>query len=70
MFDGVFVDFFCGVFLYTKSLDLLQDVLWSDFGYPGRDGQESTIWIGTNGANTPCHQDTYGFNLVFQIQGR
>ncbi|CAH1961837.1 unnamed protein product [Acanthoscelides obtectus] len=32
--------------------------------------EDSTIWIGSKGAHTPCHQDTYGFNLVHQIYGR
>jgi len=45
-------------------------VMWSDFGFAGRDGRDSTLWIGTWGANTPCHLDSYGCNLVFQIQGR
>lgn len=59
--------------VYTDSLihmTVLQDVVWSDFGHPGRDGRESTLWIGTNGANTPCHLDSYGYNLVFQVEGR
>ncbi|KAM4697931.1 HSPB1-associated protein 1 [Rhinophrynus dorsalis] len=50
--------------------EMLQDVVWADFGFPGRDGQESTIWIGSNGANTPCHMDSYGCNLVVQVEGR
>ena len=55
----------------TEHLDVsFQDVVWSDFGYPGRAGRESTLWIGTGGANTPCHQDTYGCNLVLPVQGR
>lgn len=53
-----------------KSTPVLQDVKWSDFGFEGRDGRNSTVWIGTEGANTPCHQDSYGCNLVLQVQGR
>lgn len=49
---------------------VLQDVRWADFGFEGRDGGESTLWIGSEGANTPCHQDAYGYNLVLQVQGR
>ncbi|XP_048455218.1 HSPB1-associated protein 1 homolog [Rhincodon typus] len=49
---------------------LCQDVIWSDFGYPGRDARDSTLWIGTEAANTPCHLDSYGCNLVLQVQGR
>ncbi|XP_062972753.1 HSPB1-associated protein 1 isoform X2 [Elgaria multicarinata webbii] len=47
-----------------------QDIRWSDFGFSGRNGRESTLWIGTAGANTPCHLDSYGCNLVLQVQGR
>uniref|UniRef100_A0ACB8G1M8 HSPB1-associated protein 1 n=1 Tax=Sphaerodactylus townsendi TaxID=933632 RepID=A0ACB8G1M8_9SAUR len=46
------------------------DVRWSDFGFSGRDGKESTLWVGSSGANTPCHLDSYGCNLVLQVQGR
>ncbi|KAI4902583.1 hypothetical protein NFI96_033944 [Prochilodus magdalenae] len=56
--------------LFQDKTTMFKDVVWSDFGYSGRDGRESTLWIGTNGANTPCHLDSYGCNLVFQIQGR
>ncbi|KAL6484883.1 hypothetical protein MHYP_G00069280 [Metynnis hypsauchen] len=56
--------------LFQDSTTMFKGVVWSDFGYPGRDGRESTLWIGTNGANTPCHLDSYGCNLVFQVQGR
>ncbi|XP_048580082.1 HSPB1-associated protein 1 isoform X2 [Nematostella vectensis] len=37
--------------------------------YP-RTGKQSTIWVGSEGAFTPCHMDTYGSNLVAQIFGR
>ncbi|XP_068602774.1 HSPB1-associated protein 1 homolog [Brachionichthys hirsutus] len=49
---------------------MFEDVKWSDFGFEGRNGRESTLWIGTAGANTPCHLDSYGYNLVLQVQGR
>ncbi|XP_036707060.1 HSPB1-associated protein 1 isoform X2 [Balaenoptera musculus] len=58
------------VSLFEDKTDIFQDVIWSDFGFPGRNGQESTLWIGSMGAHTPCHLDTYGCNLVFQVQGR
>lgn len=48
----------------------VQDVDWSVLGLNGRDGKDSTLWIGSAGTYTPCHQDTYGFNLVAQISGR
>lgn len=28
------------------------------------------FWIGSKGSNTPCHYDTYGFNIVVQVFGR
>ncbi|XP_036601891.1 HSPB1-associated protein 1 isoform X2 [Trichosurus vulpecula] len=56
--------------VFEDNTDVLQNVVWSDFGFPGRNGRESTLWIGSLGANTPCHLDCYGCNLVFQVQGR
>ncbi|CAG5133087.1 unnamed protein product [Candidula unifasciata] len=49
---------------------IFDEVRWEDFGLVGYNGCDSTIWIGSEGANTPAHQDTYGFNLVTQIYGR
>ncbi|KAJ3592269.1 hypothetical protein NHX12_007397 [Muraenolepis orangiensis] len=56
--------------LFQEMPSKFQDVRWSDFGFEGRDGRASTLWIGSQGANTPCHLDSYGFNLVLQVQGR
>ncbi|KAG5851618.1 hypothetical protein ANANG_G00053560 [Anguilla anguilla] len=56
--------------LFEDKPSMFEGVAWSDFGYPGRNGRESTLWIGTAGANTPCHLDSYGCNLVLQVQGR
>ncbi|XP_051873073.1 HSPB1-associated protein 1 homolog isoform X2 [Pristis pectinata] len=55
---------------FEDKTELFQDVIWSDFGFPGRDGRDSTLWIGSEAANTPCHLDSYGCNLVLQVQGR
>ncbi|XP_078260505.1 HSPB1-associated protein 1 homolog isoform X2 [Rhinoraja longicauda] len=55
---------------FEGNAELFQDVIWSDFGFPGRDGRDSTLWIGSEAANTPCHLDSYGCNLVLQVQGR
>ena len=43
---------------------------WSAFGFNERDGAQSTFWLGSQGAYTVCHYDTYGCNLVAQIYGR
>ncbi|XP_035187811.1 HSPB1-associated protein 1 [Oxyura jamaicensis] len=56
--------------IFEDKAEIFQDIRWSDFGFPGRSGKESTLWIGSEGANTPCHLDSYGCNLVLQVQGR
>ncbi|VDP06211.1 unnamed protein product [Soboliphyme baturini] len=48
--------------------DELSEVDWSLFGIEN-DGLQSTFWIGSAGAHTPCHYDSYGFNLHAQIYG-
>ncbi|XP_031219639.1 HSPB1-associated protein 1 [Mastomys coucha] len=65
-----YADYKYFVTLFEDKTDVFQEVVWSDFGFPGRNGQESTLWIGSLGAHTPCHLDSYGCNLVFQVQGR
>ncbi|XP_028599081.2 HSPB1-associated protein 1 isoform X1 [Podarcis muralis] len=56
--------------LFEDKPENFQDIRWSDFGFPERNGRESTLWIGSARANTPCHLDSYGCNLVLQVQGR
>ncbi|XP_055931620.1 HSPB1-associated protein 1-like isoform X2 [Argiope bruennichi] len=48
----------------------IQTMKWDAFGFPEVTGKESTFWLGSEGANTPCHFDSYGCNLVAQITGR
>ncbi|XP_074603526.1 HSPB1-associated protein 1-like isoform X2 [Brevipalpus obovatus] len=45
---------------------------WSDLGFGNKlgDASNSTLWIGTKKASTPCHFDTYAYNLVVQIRGK
>ena len=50
--------------LFADSPLILDAVDWSIFGLPKRNGLDSTIWIGSAESYTPCHQDTYGYNLV------
>ena len=38
-------------------------------GFKGRGWKDSVLWVGSEGACTPCHYDTYGFNLVAQLSG-
>ncbi|XP_030614460.1 HSPB1-associated protein 1 homolog [Archocentrus centrarchus] len=56
--------------LFQDQPFMFEHVKWAEFGFEGRNGRESTLWIGTEGANTPCHLDSYGCNLVLQVQGR
>ncbi|CAG2210944.1 HSPBAP1 [Mytilus edulis] len=56
--------------LFIEKTDHMKAVDWSVFGLDNRDGNDSTIWIGSEGCYTNCHYDTYGFNLVAQIYGR
>lgn len=54
----------------TKNYFLIKCIDWSGFGFNKRNAQESTLWIGSSQAYTPCHFDSYGYNLVAQIFGR
>nr|CAH7768409.1 unnamed protein product [Callosobruchus chinensis] len=49
---------------------LRDSIDWAPLGFPEIKLEDSTIWIGSKGAHTPCHIDTYGFNLVHQVYGR
>ncbi|CAK8681144.1 unnamed protein product [Clavelina lepadiformis] len=51
------------------NFDVFDYVPWHTLGFGPNEGLDSTIWIGTKRANTPCHYDTYGFNLVVQVFG-
>ena len=60
-------------YFYMKNLKNKQLanelVAWEDFGFPELTSDDTTLWIGTKGANTPCHSDTYGCNIVCQMYG-
>lgn len=49
--------------------ELLSAVDWSFFGFEGRSGKDSALWVGSEGACTPCHYDTYGYNIVAVLAG-
>ncbi|XP_069689050.1 HSPB1-associated protein 1 isoform X2 [Periplaneta americana] len=55
---------------FAQQPSILNAVTWKNFGFPERGGADSTIWIGSDGAHTPCHMDVYGCNLVAQLYGR
>ncbi|CAF3715620.1 unnamed protein product [Rotaria sp. Silwood1] len=54
----------------NESHPLINMIKWADMGLKDRCGKESTLWIGSQGAHTPCHYDTYGINFVAQIVGK
>ena len=56
--------------LCDRAPHLKDAVSWDMFGFEGRTGNDSTLWVGSGGAFTPCHYDTYGINLVAQIFGK
>ena len=49
---------------------MLEAVDWGMFGFRERNGSDSSLWCGSEGAFTPCHFDTYGCNLVAQLYGQ
>ena len=66
----IYADYKYMVQLCEDMPDFLSSVDWSTIGFKDRDGRDSTLWIGSEGANTPCHYDTYGCNFVAQLYGR
>lgn len=54
---------------FDNKPEILTSFSWCKFG-TDKDGSDSTLWIGSKGAHTNCHQDTYSYNLVAQIYGR
>ncbi|KAG5896363.1 hypothetical protein JTB14_005841 [Gonioctena quinquepunctata] len=49
---------------------LRSEIRWDPLGFPEIKPEDCTIWIGSKGAHTPCHIDTYGYNLVYQVYGK
>ncbi|XP_067007946.2 HSPB1-associated protein 1 homolog isoform X2 [Anabrus simplex] len=54
---------------FIDNPQILQTVNWAPLGFPETTGLQSSVWIGSDGAHTPCHMDSYGCNLVAQIYG-
>ncbi|XP_013139235.1 PREDICTED: HSPB1-associated protein 1 [Papilio polytes] len=50
--------------------ELIKEVSWKKFGHPDKNASHSTLWIGSKGAHTPAHQDTYGYNIITQLYGK
>lgn len=47
---------------------LSKSISFAKLGF--EDTEDILFWLGSKGANTPCHYDTYGFNIVVQVFGR
>ena len=62
------------VFDQENHKELFESVKWCEIQLDEpklqNDARNSTLWIGTSGAYTPCHMDTYGYNLVAQLHGK
>ncbi|XP_014669802.1 PREDICTED: HSPB1-associated protein 1 homolog isoform X2 [Priapulus caudatus] len=56
--------------VFGKTSEEVEAVDWSVFGFKESHGKDTTLWLGTKGAYTPCHYDSYGCNLVAQLYGR
>ncbi|XP_022174308.1 HSPB1-associated protein 1 isoform X1 [Myzus persicae] len=54
----------------TVNENIFKSISWKKFGYENLGPKDSTLWIGSIGAHTPCHQDLYGINLVAQVHGK
>ncbi|XP_017879809.1 HSPB1-associated protein 1 isoform X2 [Ceratina calcarata] len=54
---------------FKTKPEIINSLNWKIFGID-KSGDDSTLWIGSKGAHTNCHQDSYGCNLVAQIHGR
>lgn len=46
----------------------LRGIDFSCFGFPEH-GNDFSLWLGSEQANTPCHYDTFGVNIVVQVHG-
>ncbi|XP_055847956.1 HSPB1-associated protein 1 homolog [Episyrphus balteatus] len=46
------------------------DIDFSCFGFSKDKINDTSFWLSSKGANTPCHYDTYGCNIVVQVYGR
>ena len=56
--------------LFAEHPDALAAVDWAQSFGQSADGADSTLWLGSRGACTQCHQDSYGTNLVAQLYGK
>ncbi|KAF1743602.1 hypothetical protein MXB_2588, partial [Myxobolus squamalis] len=67
----VYADYknFCELFPKNAYPEIHEQNDWSFVGYPDKRMDDTTIWIGTSGAYTPLHFDSYGINFHTVISG-
>lgn len=53
--------------LFKDGDPVYEAVRWKDLSIEA-DSFESVLWMGSEGASTPLHYDTYGCNVVLQVQ--
>lgn len=54
---------------FSEDDELCKEIHWERFGFPLKGPRDTTLWVGSDGAHTPAHQDTYGVNIVLQVLG-
>jgi HSPB1-associated protein 1 len=55
--------------LFGADSPLIHQLDWGRFGI-STPATETNLWVGSAGATTACHYDTYGTNMVAQLHGR
>lgn len=52
-----------------RLMDECDEIDWRIFGGRAatKSALDSTLWVGTQGASTPTHYDSYGNNFVVQV---
>jgi HSPB1-associated protein 1 len=40
---------------------------WASLGLSAVDSSKCTLWLGTRGCHTPLHYDSYGWNVIVQV---
>lgn len=54
--------------LNDSPIECSKGIEFSDLGFDNI--EDLTFWLGSKGAHTTCHYDTYGSNIVVQIFGK
>lgn len=55
------------LFQNNPDFSVAELIDWTLLGFEPDEGQDAAIWIGSKSAHTACHYDSYGFNVVYQV---